>query len=181
MMKKITLTFVALAISFFSIAQTKVYQSKTGKIRFYSHTSAEDIEAINNQASVKMATNGQLVFSLLIKGFVFKNALMQEHFNENYMESSKLPKAAFKGTIDNLKTIDFTKNGVYKSSVSGDLEIHGTTQKVSAIPATIEVKDGKLITNAVFKIKVKDYGIKGNYIGEKIANEIEITVDATLN
>lgn len=180
-MKKIIVSLLMLTVSFGSIAQTKVYQSKTGKIKFYSHTSAEDIEAINNQTDVKLATNGQVVFSMLVKGFVFKNALMQEHFNENYMESSQFPKASFKGTIDNLKAIDFTKNGIYKVGVSGDLLIHGTIQKQTGIPATIEVKDGKLITNATFKIKIKDFGIKGNYIGEKIANEIDITVMATLN
>lgn len=180
-MKKIIVTLVAFAISLCTMAQTKVYQSKTGKVKFYSHTAAEDIEAINNQADVKLATNGQVVFSLLVKGFVFKNALMQEHFNENYMESSRFPKASFKGTINNLAAVDFTKNGVYKITVSGSMEIHGTTQKIAAVPATIEVKDGKLITNANFKLKVKDYGIKGNYIGDKIANEIEITVNATLN
>lgn len=180
-MKKIVVSLWAVCISLCSLAQTKVYQSKTGKIRFYSQTKAENIEAINNQTDIKLATNGQLVFSLLVKGFVFKNALMQEHFNENYMESSTHPKASFKGTIDNLKAVDFTKDGVYKIAVSGDLLIHGTTQKQTSLPATIEVKDGKLITTAVFKIKVKDFGIKGNYIGDKIANEIEITVTATLN
>ncbi len=180
-MQKICISILGIALSLTAFSQVKVYQSKTAKIRFYSHTKAEDIEAINNQTQVKLATNGQVVFSLLVKGFVFKNALMQEHFNENYMESDTFPKASFKGTIDNLSFIDFTKNGVYKITVSGDLEIHGTRQKQTAIPATIEVKDAKLITNATFKINVKDFGIKGNYIGEKIANELQITVDATLN
>lgn len=179
-MKKILILFCVL-IATSSYAQIKVYGTKTGKVKFYSHTAAEDIEAINNQTEVKVATNGQMVFNLLIKGFVFKNALMQTHFNENYMESSKFPKAGFKGTIDDLKKVDFTKDGSYSITVSGDMTIHGTTQKIKAAPGTIEIKAGKVMAKSKFTLKVKDYGIKGNYIGEKIANELEISVDCTLN
>ena len=180
-MKRIWLALIAVVLTSASFAQTKVYQTKTGKVKFYSSTKAEDIEAVNNQTDVKFATNGQLLFNLLIRGFVFPNALMQEHFNENYMESTKFPKAKFMGTIDNLALINFSKNGKYAVTTSGTLEIHGVKQDVKAIAGVVEVVDGKLKLSSKFKIKIKDYGIKGNYIGEKIANEIELTIDCILN
>src|ERR1700761_7143296 len=129
-MKKIWLACLLLATVTATNAQTKVYQTKSGKVKFYSSTPVENIEADNNQVDAKLATNGQMVFMVAIRGFVFKNALMQEHFNENYMESDKFPKAVFMGTISNIKDIDFTKDGSYKVTVSGDMEIHGTKQKV---------------------------------------------------
>lgn len=180
-MKRIWLALIAVVLTSASFAQTKVYQTKTGKVKFYSSTKAEDIEAVNNQTDVKFATNGQLLFNLLVRGFVFPNALMQEHFNENYMESTKFPKAKFMGTIDNLALINFSKNGKYAVTTSGALEIHGVKQDVKAIAGVVEVVDGKLKLSSKFKIKIKDYGIKGNYIGEKIANEIELTIDCILN
>ncbi|MFX8934000.1 hypothetical protein ABTN02_20340, partial [Acinetobacter baumannii] len=82
----------------------------------------ENIEAIHSQVNSKLTDGGQMAFALLIRGFVFKNALMQEHFNENYMESNLFPKASFNGKIDNIKDIDFSKNGVYQASVSGELD-----------------------------------------------------------
>ena len=180
-MKKLGYLIIALAIANITFSQTKVYQTKTGKIKFFSSTKAEDIEAVNNQTDVKFATNGQLVFTVLIRGFVFPNALMQEHFNENYMESASFPKARFMGTIDNLAAIIFSKNGKYNVTTSGNIEIHGVKQNLKNIAGVVEVVDGKIKLNSIFKIKVKDFGIKGNYIGEKIANEIDITIDCTLN
>ena len=67
-----------------------------------------------------------MVFRVLMKSFEFKRALMQEHFNENYVESDKYPDAMFKGKVTNLKSIDFNKDGVYPAEVEGDLTMHGT-------------------------------------------------------
>ncbi|KAI9449338.1 Lipid/polyisoprenoid-binding, YceI-like protein [Russula earlei] len=175
-MKRIWLACLLLVAITAGNAQTKVYQTKSGKVRFYSSTAVENIEANNTQVDAKLATNGQMVFMVAIRGFVFKNALMQEHFNENYMESDKFPKASFMGTVTNIKEVDFTKDGSYKVTVSGDMEIHGTKQKVSA-PGTIEIKGGVVTATSVFKLTITDYGIKGNYIGDKIAREVEITLN----
>jgi polyisoprenoid-binding protein YceI len=120
--------------------------------------------------------NGQVVFSVLIKGFVFKNALMQDHFNENYLESTKYPKADFKGFITNINAVDFSKDGVYNIVADGDLTIHGITKKVQS-PGTLEVKGTNVIVTAKFKVVLKDYNVTGNYIGTKIAPEVEITVN----
>jgi YceI-like domain len=177
-MKKIILGAVFISLGFMANSQ-KVFQSKAGTIKFFSKTPAENIVAVNKQTDIKLATNGQIVFKTLIKGFVFENALMGEHFNENYMETKKFPKATFLGMIDNIATIDFNKNAVNKITVTGNLEIHGVTKKIT-VPATVEVKNGKLIVACKFKIAITDYGIKGEYIGDKIAKELEITVDGKL-
>lgn len=180
-MKKLVLIFIFSFYSFLSFSQVKVFQTKTGKVSFFSKTKAEDIEAVNNQADVKFATNGQVVFTLLVRSFVFKNALMQEHYNENYLESSKFPKSKFMGNIDDLTVINFAKNGIYNVTSTGNLEIHGVKQNVKAVAGTVEVLDGKIKLKTKFKVKIKDFEIKGSYIGDKIANEIEVTVDCILN
>ncbi len=174
-MKKILFTLLLLA-GCHALQAQKVYQTKAGKIKFYSAALLENIEAVNNQVDSKLATNGQMVFMALIKGFRFENATMQEHFNENYMESDKYPKASFQGKISNLADVNFEKDGIYKTTVAGTLEIHGTKQNVTAT-GTLEVKAGKVSAKSVFKIKLADYNIKGTLIGDKIAKEIEITVD----
>ena len=87
--------------------------TKNGKISFFSKTDIENIDAVNNQAmSILNSQTGEIVFSVMVNGFLFKKALMQEHFNENYMESAKYPKATFKGTITDLTKVNFKKDGV---------------------------------------------------------------------
>jgi polyisoprenoid-binding protein YceI len=174
-MKKTLLIVLLAAICIASQAQ-KIFQTKSGKVKFFSAAPLENIEAVNNQVDAKLATNGQLVFMLGIKGFRFENATMQEHFNENYMESNKYPKAVFGGTITNLAAINFDKDGIYAASVTGELEIHGIKKKVS-MDGTIEIKSGKVSVKSKFNIKLSDYNIKGSLIGEKIAKEVEVTVD----
>lgn len=173
-MKKIWLCLFVIASIVTTAQAQKVYQTKSGKIKFFSTTPVEDIEAINNQTDAKLATNGQMVFMVLIKGFKFDNALMQEHFNsDGYMESSKFSKAVFMGNIVDLKAVDFTKDGSYKVSVKGNLEIHGIKKEVT-VPGTIEIKGGKLSSKSVFKVAIADYGVKGH---AKVAKEVEVTVD----
>lgn len=175
-MKKI---FFILLIAAFAIAANsqKVYQTKSGKVKFFSSTTFEDIEAINAQADCKLATNGQMVFMVAIKGFKFDNSLMQEHFNEDYMESAKFPKAVFMGNIVDLKAVDFTKDGSYKVAVKGTLEIHGIKKETTA-NGTVDIKAGKAQAKSVFKINITDFGIKGKAIGSEVSKTLEITVDA---
>jgi polyisoprenoid-binding protein YceI len=173
-MKKLFLLFL-LTASIISQAQ-KIYQTKSGKIKFFSTTPVEDIEATNSQVDAKLATNGQMVFQVAIRGFRFDNSLMEEHFNENYMDSKKFPKAVFMGNIIEINSVDFTKDGTYKVTVKGNLEIHGVKKEITA-PGTITIKGGKINSKSVFKITVTDYGIKGGLIGQKIASTVEVTVD----
>jgi hypothetical protein len=158
------------------------YMTKNGKISFFSDGQAEKIQAINNQvATVLDITSGEWAFKLLMKSFEFEKALMQEHFNENYVESNKFPNASFKGKILNLSEINFSKNGKYKAIVEGDLMIHGVTKKVKA-QGNIEVKDAKIIANAKFPIELKDYDVKiPNAVVKNIAETVEVTVDVALD
>jgi polyisoprenoid-binding protein YceI len=128
------------------------------------------------RSSKMIDKTGQIVFSVLIRSFKFENQLMEDHFNENYLESSKIPKADFKGFITNISSVDFTKDGKYVINVKGALTIHGISQNVSATGLAIIVK-GLPTISGVFKIKIKDYGITGSYIGGKIAEEAELTIN----
>lgn len=171
---KLLLIFVSASLS---LHAQKVFSTKTGQIKFNASSPLEKIEAINNQVDSKMVDKtGQIVFSALIKSFRFENQLMEDHFNENYLESSKIPKADFKGYITNVSTINFSKDGKYPITVDGTLTIHGVQQKVTATGA-MEIAGGKPAITGVFKVKIKDYGITGSYIGGKIANEAEITLN----
>jgi polyisoprenoid-binding protein YceI len=170
--------FLIAAITFTTTLDAqKLLSTKSGKISFESNSPLEDIEAINTEVESKLApSTGQLVFNLLIKGFQFENQMMEDHFNDDYMHSSKYPKASFKGVIANIKNINFAKNGTYPAQVKGNLTIHGVTKPVTT-NGTITVKNGKVSAKSQFKIKLKDYNIGGSMIGKKIAETIAINVD----
>ena len=103
----------------------KVYATKTGQIFFNATGGAVKIAAVNNQVDSKFVdATGQIIFGVLVKGFKFENQLMEDHFNENYMESSQFPKADFKGYIKNSKELNFTKDGTYPITIEGNLTIH---------------------------------------------------------
>lgn len=162
-------------------AYAQKYMTRTGKVTFFSSTPMENIEAFNNEtASVVDAGNGDFVFQVPIKSFKFEKSLMQEHFNENYMESSKYPKAEYKGKIADIKKVNFAKNGTYNVVSKGKMTIHGVTQDVE-LPATITVKDNTATVNSVFKVSPKDYKINiPGLVEGKIAKEIEVTVNSIL-
>lgn len=155
------------------------YFSKTGKISFHSDTPMEKIEATNGTASTVLDIGtGNLEWAVLIQGFKFDKALMQEHFNENYMESTTYPKAKFKGKIDNLSVCDFKKDGTYNVNVSGQMEIHGVTKPVSTT-GVITVKGGNISATSKFTIAVADYGIEiPKVVAENIAKNVDIRVQA---
>lgn len=174
-MKMVLLSLFILMTSQSSPTQ-KVY-TKNGNISFFSKSPLENITANNNQVmSVLNLQNGEMQFSVLVKGFNFNKSLMEEHFNENYMESDKYPKAIFKGNITNISKIDLTKDYKYNITVSGDITIHGTTKKISA-PGTISVKEGKVTGKSNFKLRLSDYNIRiPKLVRNNIAEVIEIFV-----
>ncbi|MEO6584435.1 MAG: YceI family protein [Ferruginibacter sp.] len=164
-----------------NVSAQKVY-TKNGSISFYSKTSMENIDAKNDQVMcVLNQQTGDLQFSVIIKAFHFEKALMEEHFNENYMESTKFPKATFKGLVDDISKIDFTKDGVYNVKVSGDLTVHGVTNKESA-QGTINIKNGVASATSKFNIKLKDYGIVvPKVVKDNISEKIDISVNTTFD
>jgi hypothetical protein len=174
-MKRLVFLFLLLNLAFAANAQK--FMTKNGYIGFFSHTSMEDIKGDNNQVvGVLDISTGEMVFQALIKSFHFDRALMEEHFNENYMESDKFPKAVFKGKITNLSAVDFTKNGTYDVTVEGDLTIHDATNKIST-KGTIEVVSGGINANSKFNIVPEDYKINiPGVVREKINKNLEVTV-----
>jgi polyisoprenoid-binding protein YceI len=170
--------FVIASLS--SQAQDKHF-TKTGKIEFYSKAPMEDIEAKNKTVAAILDTKtGALQFSVLMKGFEFPKALMQEHFNENYVESDKYPKAEFKGTISNNSSINYATDGTYPAQVKGKLTIHGITRDITA-PGTVKVENGKIAATSTFNVLVSDYQIKiPAVVKDKISNTIKVTVDCSL-
>jgi hypothetical protein len=181
-MKKIKLIIsgLFLLLSFTVCAQGKFY-TKSGKISFFSSTPMEDISAINKSVVSLLDTKtGDLQFAALMKGFEFKKALMQEHFNKDYVESSKYPKAEFKGQITNNSEIKYTTDGTYTAKVKGKLTLHGITKDIETT-GNITVKDGKLTLGSSFNVLVADYkiAIEKSYI-DNIAKSIKVTVDCIL-
>jgi hypothetical protein len=158
-------------------AQEK-YFSKTGHVWFYSHTPMEDIEAHNYQVGTILdVKTGDMMFTALVKSFEFKKALMQEHFNENYMESDKFPKASFQGKVLDMANVNTAKDGVYPVKVSGDLTLHGVSKKIST-DGKIEVKSGKIHATSQFEVAAEDYGIEiPSLVKDKIAKKIQVNVD----
>jgi polyisoprenoid-binding protein YceI len=117
-----------------------------------------------------------MVFQVLIKSFHFEKALMEEHFNENYMESDKFPKSTFRGKITNLSSVDFSKPGKYDVTVEGDLNMHDITNKVSA-KGIIEVVQGGVNASSKFNIVPEDYKINiPGVVRDNIAKTLEVTV-----
>ena len=174
-------SLVGLCVIIFSItnatlAQSKLY-TKTGSISFKSKTAIQDIEALNTKVlSVWETASGNIEFSLLIKGFQFEKALMQEHFNENYMESDKYPKAVFKGVIENSKNISLTTDNIINTKVNGALTMHGITKQIS-IPAIIKIKNKEVSATTNFAVLLDDYNIKiPAVVAEKISNKINIQI-----
>ncbi len=176
-MKKIFLSLFVSAVSI-AYASAQTHLTRSARVTFFSTTPMEDIEANNNEVtSILDLKKGEFAFVALIKSFKFKKALMEEHFNENYMESNTFPKANFKGTIKDLGKINLLKDGSYTVTVNGNLTIHGVTNYIEA-PGTITISKGKINANSKFSIKPKDYGIKiPGVVANKIAESLSITVD----
>lgn len=169
-----------LALTITGVSAQK-YITKTGHIRFFSSTPMEDIEAHNRQVNAALdAETGDLVFRVLMKSFQFEKALMQEHFNENYVESDKYPNATFRGKITNIKDVDFTKNGKYEVNIEGDLTIKDATNKINE-KGTLEVNGDMVRGQSTFYVLVNDYNIEiPNTVANNIAKSIRVDVDVNL-
>jgi len=175
-MKKSILLLASVTVTFFVTAQTK-YFTKNGRVFFNASSPLEKIEAINDKStSVIDLSTGQVEFGVLMKAFLFERALMQEHFNENYVESDKFPKAFFKGTIADASSIDKSKDGTYPVKVTGKLTLHGVTKDIETM-AIFTVKNGALSATTDFKIEAADYDIQiPGVVKDKVAKTISINV-----
>ena len=176
-MKKATLLLLAISIVNFGFSQ--VYMDKKAKTHFLSKSEIEDIEATNKTSVVVMdAGKGNVQVQVQIKAFKFASSFMEEHFNENYMESEKFPFSTFKGKIN--ETVDYTKDGEVKVTCTGKLEMHGVSKDVT-IPGTLKIKGNQITLTADFKVKIADYKIKVPSLYTKnIAEEIAVDVIAIM-
>ncbi len=176
MKKIIALLFVSALV--LNISAQEKYLTKTGYIKFFSHTVIEDITAeVENVGSILNAENGEVFISLAMTDFDFEKKLMEEHFNENYVESEAFPKSSFKGTIVNNNEVDYGTKGSYTVNIKGDMTIHGVTNTVST-EGTIEVTKGGIVAKASFLLNPEDYEIKiPKVVRNKIANNLRITVE----
>ena len=155
------------------------YLTKTGLVSFFSASPIEDIEARNQQVAAMLDFGtGQLAFSLPVKGFVFKRTLMQEHFNENYMETDKYPRATFTGHFVGFEAGQLAIAGAHPAQVEGDLTLHGVTHRIR-VPATVELRGGQLLAQATFPVASADYNIEipllvRNNIAKVISVHVEL-------
>jgi len=158
-----------------------IYLTRQGIVEFFSSTPIEDIKAYNNQVScVLNYETGKFAFQVPIKGFMFKNGLMQEHFNENYLESDIYPKSIFKGMINNWDSLAIN-DSTLNIRLVGELTIHGVTKTIEQ-NATIWRKNGNLVGKCKFIISLEDYDVKiPKIVRQNIAELIEINVNVNLS
>jgi hypothetical protein len=153
--KQLFLLIIAVTLVQFLPAQ--IYIAKTCEISFSAPTPVEDIAAVNTAVKPLLNINtGDLQMKIPMTAFIFEKPLMQEHFNENYVESEKFPYAFFKGKLD--QKIDFSKDGEYKVTATGKLTIHGV-EKDRTIEGTIRVKGKEIALTSAFKVTFADHQI----------------------
>ena len=153
--------------------------TKTAKVKIFSSTPIEDIKAASEKGvAVLVAKTGDIAFQVPIKSLEFSKGLMQEHFNENYMESDKYPYAKFTGKIS--QAVDLSKNGEYPVSATGSLLVHGVS-KQRTIPGKLIVNNGSVQLQSAFDVACADHKVKiPKLVMTKIAEVIKVNIDATL-
>jgi polyisoprenoid-binding protein YceI len=175
-MNKFILLF-ALGLIIFNAGAQNRYFTKDAKINFNSSTPLEDIIAESNQATTFIdIEKNEVAFSVLTTSFKFRRALMEEHFNENYMESSKFPKAKFSGKI--ITPIDWKSEKQVTVDVKGELTMHGASKEVT-FKAQITPGKGKIVAMSELKVTPEDFKIPiPSAVREKIAKEVTIKIEA---
>lgn len=173
-MKKYLL-FVFLFCTLYAVAQK--YKTEKSIVSFFSKAKIEDITAQNTKASsIFNLESGDIAFSIPITEFEFAKSLMKEHFNEKYMDTEKFPKATFQGKITGYQQ---KASGPQAAKANGKLTVHGVTKDVE-IPGTVEIKDGSVLLQSKFTVKLDDYGVpRPKLLWQNIAEEVEVSIDFT--
>jgi hypothetical protein len=164
-----------------TVVSAQKYFTRTADVKFFSEAPTENIEADNSQVTCILNTeNGELAFSVQLMGFHFEKALMEEHFNENYVESHKYPKSTFKGKILDFDKIDIKKDSKHNIIVEGEMSLHGETKSIKA-DGELSVAGEKILLSSKFELKIEDYKIDiPTAVINKIAESIEVSMKATL-
>jgi polyisoprenoid-binding protein YceI len=179
-----TLFFVLSLITTFFSSNTLDAQklfTKSAKVSFYSSTPIEKFDAHSSSGNcVVDLQTGKVEFAALIKSLKFEKALMEEHFNENYMDSHKFPKASFKGQIEDFEKISIDKNYDGKHKVNGVITIRGESKDIST-SIHFKTVNGKTNATTEFILTVTDFKIKiPSVVRDQIAKEVEVKIDADL-
>lgn len=174
LMKKIIVYFFVL--STVSAVAQDIYRTASTEISFHAGTPVEDIDAVNTKAiSFMNIKTGEVTISIPIKEFQFKRSLMQEHFNENYLESEKYPRAEFKGHIDHIELVDWKLSSPMEVTVTGFLNVHGVS-KERTLTVTISKKNSNIVGATKFNIALEDHNIdRPKILWEKIAENVDVT------
>ena len=159
------------------LVQAQKFMSESSKITFFSKSAIEDITADNlKSVSLFNAETGEIAYSVPVKEFKFAKSLMEEHFNEKYLETEKYPKSTFSGKIVGYKP---GTTGPQQVSAQGKFTLHGITKDID-IPGTLEESNGKIVMKAKFMVKLEDYAIpRPQVLWQNIAEIIEVSVDFT--
>ncbi|MDX1684132.1 MAG: YceI family protein [Saprospiraceae bacterium] len=178
-MKKLTIILSSLILAVHVYGQT--YMTQNGTITFFSETPLENIEAINNQVSSAIdLSSGNIEAQALIKAFSFEKALMQQHFNERYLESHTYPKAKFEGKILNVESLELS-DSPQEVQVEGQLSLHGVTRDLNTTATLQKTGADKIHGESLFYVKPADYEIEiPSGVRQKIAREIEVKIDFDL-
>ena len=175
MMKKA----IYLIVLFFclSVSAQNRYLTKTGIVEFEASVpSFEEVKAINNSATAIInSETGEFATLVLIKGFRFKNALMEEHFNENYAESDLYTKATFKGKIRDF-SLDGLNSEVKTFSLKGEMTFHGKTKTLEGLTIEIKKNEDVITISGKFMADASDFGIKiPKVVRSKIDEDISVS------
>lgn len=171
--------FIGLSLLFGGyMAQSQIMQMEESEVKFYSYTVLEDIEAVTKSAKGLINYEDEsFYFEIPIITFDFEKDLMEEHFNENYMETEEYPTATFEGKITS--DINLDSDGTY--IFSGDLTIHGRTQKRDIEVTIKKDESGNISLNSEFKVKLVDHKIKiPKVVFANIAEIIDVTIKGNL-
>lgn len=174
-----THALVLISLAGSASAQSILFYTNAGNTSFSSKTPLEDIDAENKKTqAILNTTTGEVAIRMNMKDFSFENKLMQEHFNENYMESGKYPVATFAGKIT--KSIDYSQNGEYDVSATGKFTVHGVTQN-RTIEGKLKIESGKILITSAFQVALADHKIEvPQIVFVKIAQNIQVKAQYAL-
>ena len=181
-MKWILCTLALILCSAEIVLSQDRFKTSQGEIRFNASTPLEDIDALNKEVNAIIDVNkGKFAVVMLIKEFAFERKLMQEHFNENYMESDKFPKATFSGTFDSLE-FDEIEDQFTERMVTGNLTIHGITKPLKAKVRLKKTSAEQIYMVSSFQVRPEDHEIEvPRIVFKKIAQEVEVSVSLNLS
>lgn len=161
-----------------AVAPAQKFISETSNVKFFSKATIEDISATNVKSMCLFNTaSGEIAFVIPIREFQFEKSLMQEHFNEKYLETEKFPKSTFQG-----KLIGYVPDakGSQEVRAQGKLTIHGVTRDVD-IPGTADFDSHRVAFVSKFLVRLEDYSIpRPQVLWQNIAEAVEVSIDFIL-